>query len=163
MATANTRGDTERLRVAWEAHKDRLWRAVLAWSGDAEVASEAVAEAFAQAARRGDAVDDIGRWVWRAAFRIAGGLLADRRRDLAPSSKTRERPDAATLPDDVVVLLDALDRLAPVDRQVVVLAYVGGWTAAEIATMTQSTAGAARVRLHRARRRLRRELEERND
>ena len=75
MATAHTRG-AERLRVAWEAHKDGLWRAILAWSGDPEIASEAVAEAFAQAARRGDAIDDVGRWVWRAAFRIAGGLLA---------------------------------------------------------------------------------------
>ena len=156
MATANTRG-AERLRVAWETHKDRLWRAVLAWSGNPEVASDAVAEAFAQAARRGDAIDDVGRWVWRAAFRIAGGLLAERR-DFSSSTAPESR-DADTVPDDVAALLDALDRIQPDDRRVVVLAHVGGWAAAEIAALTGSTPGAVRVRLHRARRRLRRELE----
>jgi RNA polymerase sigma-70 factor (ECF subfamily) len=161
MATANTRG-AERLRVAWETHKDKLWRAVWAWSGDREIASDAVAEAFAQAARRGDAIEDVGRWVWRAAFRIAGGLLADRRRDSAGDSNV-ERRDADTLPDEVVVLLDLLDRLTRDDRAVVVLAHVGGWSAGQIAELTGSTAGAVRVRLHRARRRLRRALEERDD
>jgi len=41
---------------------DRLWRAVLAFAGDPEVASDAVAETFAQALRRGDAVRDPERW-----------------------------------------------------------------------------------------------------
>ena len=161
MATANTRG-AERLRVAWETHKGRLWRAVLAWSGDPDVASDAVAEAFAQAARRGDAVDDVGRWVWRAAFRIAAGMMAAGRRDRTHSAAPESR-DADTLPDDVVALLDALERLRPDDRAVVVLAHVGGWAAAEIAALTGSTPGAVRVRLHRARRRLRRELEVRDE
>ena len=33
MGTTGTRGD-ERLRAAWDDHKDRMWRAVLAWAGD---------------------------------------------------------------------------------------------------------------------------------
>jgi RNA polymerase sigma-70 factor (ECF subfamily) len=70
-----------------------------------------------------------------------------------------ERAAEATLPDDVVALLDALDRLGDDDRAVVVLAYVGGWSAGEIAAVLGSTAGAVRVRLHRARRRLRHQLE----
>jgi RNA polymerase sigma-70 factor (ECF subfamily) len=159
MATADTR-DGERLRVAWEDHHAALWRAVLAWSGDREVASEAVAEAFAQAARRGEAVDDVARWVWRAAFRIAGGLLARRRTVIDALPDGSADPDA--LPDEVVVLVDALERLPERDRAVVVLAHVGGWDAREIAALTGSTPGAVRVRLHRARRRLQRELEERD-
>jgi len=63
---------------------DRLWRAVLAYSGDPEVASDAVAEAFAQALRRGDAIRDLEAWLWRATFRIAAGDLADRRRRATP-------------------------------------------------------------------------------
>ena len=161
MATAHTRDrDAERLRVAWEAHHARLWRAVLAWSGDRDIASDAVAEAFAQASRRGDAIDDIGRWVWRAAFRIAGGLLS--RRGAAVDAGTHDPADTDTLPDEVVALLDALDRLPERDRAVVVLAHVGGWDATAIASLTGSSAGAVRVRLHRARRRLRRDLEERD-
>ena len=161
MATAHTH-DGERLRVAWEVHHAKLWRAVLASSGDREIANEAVAEAFAQAARRGDAIDDVGRWVWRASFRIAAGLLAARRRDGVGASASEPR-DTDALPEDVVALLDTLDRLPAADRTVVVLAHVGGWDAAAIAALTGSTAGAVRVRLHRARRRLRRELEERDE
>jgi RNA polymerase sigma-70 factor (ECF subfamily) len=159
MAPAGTRTD-ERVRVAWDTHKDRLWRAVLAWSGDPDVASEAVAEAFAQALRRGDAIDDVGRWAWRAAFRIAGGLLADRRRTEPVDGLALADP--AAWPDEVAALLAALDRLPEADRAVVVLAYVGGWPAADIADLLGSTAGAVRVRLHRARRRLREDLEVRD-
>ncbi len=157
MGTDGGRGD-DRLRVAWQQHKDRLWRALLAWSGDRDVASEALAEAFAQAARRGNAVDDVGRWVWRSAFRIAGELLAERRRHVVVA-EVAARDAKETLPEDVVTLLDLLDRLPDTDRIVVVHAYVGGWTAGEIASLVGSTAGAVGVRLHRARRRLQQELE----
>jgi DNA-directed RNA polymerase specialized sigma24 family protein len=37
---------------------DRMWRAVLAFAGDPDIASESVAEAFAQALRRGSALRD---------------------------------------------------------------------------------------------------------
>lgn len=57
----------------------RLWWALLGYCGDPEIASDALAEAFAQLLRRGDAVHAPARWVWRAAFRIATGEL-DRRR-----------------------------------------------------------------------------------
>ncbi|HJS26677.1 MAG TPA: hypothetical protein VJ913_06090, partial [Actinomycetota bacterium] len=57
-----------------------MWRAVLAFAGDPEVASDAVAEAFAQVLRRGEDVRDPEGWVWRAAFRIASGELKERRK-----------------------------------------------------------------------------------
>ena len=52
-----------RLERVYRDHGDRLWRAVLAFAGDPEVASDAVAEAFAQALRRGDAIREPDRWV----------------------------------------------------------------------------------------------------
>jgi DNA-directed RNA polymerase specialized sigma24 family protein len=54
---------------------DRLWRALYAFAGNEEVASDAVAEAFAQALRRGSAIRDVRSWVWRSAFRLAAGDL----------------------------------------------------------------------------------------
>ena len=45
------------------------------YARDAEVASDAVAEAFAQALRRGDALRSPATWVWTVAFRLAEGLL----------------------------------------------------------------------------------------
>jgi DNA-directed RNA polymerase specialized sigma24 family protein len=62
------------LEALYRLDGGRLWRAVLMYTGDREVASDAVAEAFAQALRRDQAIRD-PRWVWRAAFRIAVGEL----------------------------------------------------------------------------------------
>jgi len=143
----------ERLRSVFEREHARLWRSLLAHTGDAEVASDAVAEAFAQAVRRGDALRDPAAWVWRAAFRIAGGeLAAPHRRDQHDTPPTRS---VDSLPDEVVALLDALARLDDPDRRVVVLCLVGGLSAAEAGGLVGKSAGAVRVRLHRARRRLR--------
>ena len=64
------------MEAVYRAVHPRLWRALLAFTRNAELASDAEAEAFAQVLRRGDAVDDIEAWVWSSAFRIASGLLA---------------------------------------------------------------------------------------
>ena len=56
-----------------------MWRSILLFGGDPDVASDAVAEAFAQLIRRGPLVDDAAAWVTRAAFRIAAGELKERR------------------------------------------------------------------------------------
>lgn len=78
--------DADQLDLVYEEHGARLWRAILLYSGDPDVASDAVAEAFAQVLRRGDAVDSPERWVWRSAFRIAAGELLRRVRG------SRDRP-----------------------------------------------------------------------
>jgi hypothetical protein len=44
-------GELERL---YRSQRGRMWQAVFAFAGDPEVASDAVAEAFTQALRRGD-------------------------------------------------------------------------------------------------------------
>jgi RNA polymerase sigma-70 factor (ECF subfamily) len=139
--------------VVFEEDHDRLWRSLLAYTGDREVASEAAAESFAQALRRGDALHDPRAWVWRTAFRVAGGLLAGHRNERG--GVTDEMASREALPDQVVVLLDALDRLAPLDRRVVVLSLVSGLSSAEIGDVVGATAATVRVRLHRARARLR--------
>jgi RNA polymerase sigma-70 factor (ECF subfamily) len=73
---AGHRGELERL---YRDQRDRMWRAVLAFAGDPEVASDAVAEAFAQALRRADEIRSLDRWLWRTVFRIAAGELKERR------------------------------------------------------------------------------------
>ncbi|MDP9300497.1 MAG: hypothetical protein M3P43_06340, partial [Actinomycetota bacterium] len=71
-------GEIERL---YREEGDRLWRAVVAWSGSSHVADDAVSEAFAQALRRGDELHDPMAWIWRVAFRTAAGELKARRRE----------------------------------------------------------------------------------
>ena len=129
---------------------DRMWRAVLAFAGDPEVASDAVAEAFAQVLRRGGGVRDPERWVWRAAFRIASGELKDRRK--RPVSETMGTYEMEEPARDLVVALGAIsDR----QRRAVVLHDAAGYPAKEVARIVGSTEAAVRVHLMRARRRLR--------
>lgn len=141
------------MREVFAEDHHRLWRSLLGYTGDPELASEAVAESFAQALRRGDALHDPRAWVWRTAFRVAGGLLASSRAVTGDMSSDLAAPDA--LPDEVVVLLDALNRLTPSDRRVVVLSLVSGLTSQEIGELVGATPIAVRVRLHRARSKLR--------
>src|SRR5438309_922479 len=96
----------------------RLQRAVLLFAGNADVASEAVAEAFAQALRRGTAIRSPAKWIWRAAFRIASGELKDRARRARPVSSDPE--GRYEVPDDVIDLVAALRKLPPKQRAAVV-------------------------------------------
>jgi DNA-directed RNA polymerase specialized sigma24 family protein len=106
----------------------RVWRAVCAFAGDPEVASDAVAEAFAQCIRRGEGVRDPRAWVWRAAFRIAAGELKERsRRTLLttePSYEMAEPPGP---------LLAALAALPGNQRAALVLRFYAGEDTAAIA------------------------------
>jgi RNA polymerase sigma factor (sigma-70 family) len=132
----------------------RLWRAVFLASGSREVADDAVAEAFAQALRRGPAVRDPAAWVWRTAFRIAAGELKERR----SMSGYAEEP-VAGLSESFVDLWRALARLPLKQRASVVLADYAGWSHREIAIALGSSVSAVGVHVHRARKRLRDLLE----
>lgn len=136
-------------------HADRLWRALVAYSGDREIASDAVAEAFTQCLARGTAVRAPGAWVWRAAFRIAAGELKERRKYAATLS---EGP--SEMNRDSESLMEALAHLPPRQRAAVILHYYAGYRAREIATITGSKAATVRVHLSQGRKRLRRLLED---
>jgi RNA polymerase sigma-70 factor (ECF subfamily) len=133
----------------------RMWRAVLAFSGDPEVANDAVAEAFAQALRRGEAIRELERWLWRTVFRIAAGELKERRRERPVSSEI-----AYEMEDPARELVAALARLSPKQRAALVLHHAAGYPLRDVARMLDSTTGAVKVHLLRGRRRLRELLEE---
>lgn len=143
--------DVERVRSAYEATHARLWRAVLAFTGSRHVTDDAVAEAFAQVLRRGDAVRDVEAWVWRSAFAIARGELA-RRASPGPATEAGGEP----MPEPAVDLIRALLTLPVADRELLVLVHIGGWTPSELAAITGTPASTVRVRLHRANGRARR-------
>ena len=147
--------DLERL---YREEGARMWHAVLAFAGDPEVASDAVAEAFAQALRRGDAIRDPERWIWRTVFRVAAGQLHERRRD-----DRFEDEGSYELEEPARELVAALARLSPKQRAAVVLHHAVGYPLNEVAAILGSTTGAVKVHLHRGRRRLRELLEEEDD
>jgi RNA polymerase sigma-70 factor, ECF subfamily len=148
--------DQDRVETVYRSVHARLWRALLSYTGDAELASDAEAEAFAQVLRRGDAVDDVAAWVWRSAFRIASGLLTARSRpnDL----QLAEDPTSPT--GSVAEFLGLLADLSPQQRACVTLRYVGEYTSPEIGELLGTSAGTVRVQLHRAHDALRHTIKE---
>jgi RNA polymerase sigma-70 factor (ECF subfamily) len=144
----------EQFESLYVEHAERLWRALFAYSGDRDVASDAVAEAFAQCLARRAAVRAPGPWIWRAAFRIAAGELKERRLRTAAAQEERYEMD-----DGTGGLVEALRSLPPRQRAALVLHYYAGYKAREIAAIVGSTAATVRVHLSQGRKRLRRLLE----
>jgi RNA polymerase sigma-70 factor (ECF subfamily) len=150
--SADMRAD---LDVVYRAEAPRMWRALLAFSGDREIASDAVAEAFAQAIRRGDAIRSLRRWVWKSAYNIAAGELKRR------SNLRFDVIDQPTEPvEPAWELRSALTRCSSSQRAALILYYYAGYQSSEIARMIGSTPAAVRVHLMRGRRRIRELLEE---
>jgi RNA polymerase sigma-70 factor (ECF subfamily) len=155
-AAVDLDGRVERVRLAYEAVHAPLWRAVLAYSGSADVADDAVAEAFAQLLRRGDGVDDPAAWAWRSAFRIAAGELKRR-----GAAATGTLPDVGVSASEPALdLIAALQHLSPQQRACVVLCDLAGHPGPEAARLLGTTAATVRVQRMRARRRLRDLLED---
>ena len=144
-----------RFEDAYRQHGARLWRSMLLFTGDPEVASDAVAEAFAQAIRRGTDVESVEAWVARAAYRIAAGEMQSRRRSGYPIVDTPYE-----MPERVHELAAALATLSPKQRAAAVLHFRDRYTLAEVAEINGSTPSAVSVHLDRAKKKLRALLEE---
>ncbi len=141
----------EGVEAVYRADAERLWRAVYAFAGDAEIASDAVAEAFAQVLDRGAAVRDPAAWTWRTAFRISAGALKARGAgDRAPTAPA-EHLDAYSDPD----LLTALRQLPDAQRAAVILFYYADLPIRDIAARLGTNSLAVRANLSRGRGRLR--------
>ena len=152
MATVLARvAAPDEIEAVYRQDGDRLWRALYAFAGDEDVASDAVAEAFAQAIRRGSAIRDVRSWVWRSAFQLAKGDLKRGSNLLRGPMPEGAFHDAH--PDEQ--LLAALQELTPQQRAVIVLHYYADCPVREIARRTGSNQLAVRAHLSRGRKRLR--------
>jgi RNA polymerase sigma-70 factor, ECF subfamily len=155
------RGDAkEALESIYREHGERMWRALLAFSGDPNVASDAVSEAFAQALRRGDDLRDPRAWIWRAAFRIAAGDLLERRRAMPLRGEALGSYEMDGIDQD---LLDALRKLGDKQRAAIVLHHAAGYPVGQIAEIIGVSSAAVKMHLMRARRRLHDLLEDEDD
>ena len=142
------------VEAVYRAQHERLWRSLLAFTGSPELASDAEAEALAQMIGRGDEIVDLSAWLWRSAYRIAGGMLQRQRRTFGGDV------DRAIVDDPPLFeLFSVLGDLSKQQRACIVLRHAGRFTAAEIADLLGTTEGTVRVQLHRAHAALRLELE----
>ena len=141
----------EGVEAVYRADAERLWRAIYAFAGDAEIASDAVAEAFAQVLNRGAAVRDPAAWTWRTAFRISAGALKARGAEGPVVAAPAEHLDRYGDPD----LLAALRLLPDAQRAAVILFYYADLPIRDIAARLGSNSLAVRANLSRGRGRLR--------
>ena len=153
---ASVTGSRDAVERVWRDQGAKLWRSLVAFGGDPELASDAMAEAFAQALGRGAAVEAPDRWIWRAAFRIAAGELKERRRIPAGTSSG----PAVDMPEPIADLVRALRTLSPNQRAVAVLSLYADLPTRQVARTLGCSQATVRVHLSQARRRLRALLEE---
>lgn len=139
---------------AYEEHGAKLWRALYAYTGNREIASDALAEALAQALAHRTGPDEPDRWIWSVAFHVASGELKRRGREqpLLDTSYTMAEP--------AIDLLRALGTLSPRQRAVVILSAYCGYPTREIARVLGSSSATVRVHLSQGRRRLRAAMED---
>ncbi len=161
-------GEADAFAVLLGGHRDAVYAYIHRIVGSAEDAEDLAQEAFVVAYRK------LGSFDRRRPFRPWVLRIA---RNLAVSALRRRRPVVSmeTLADDGAVpacdapgpaevaarnqrdrdLHAALGRLSPPDREVLHLHYFEEMSLADIATVTGRSTNAAKVALHRARRRLR--------
>jgi RNA polymerase sigma factor (sigma-70 family) len=129
-------------------------------------AADVVAETFLITWRRLEQVpagEDAPAWL----YGVARGVLANHRRGTLRRARLTNRlaqeiarfdSKASPPTNDGVGSLSAFQALRPADREVLGLASWEGLSTAELATVLGCSPNAAKIRLHRARRRLVREL-----
>lgn len=137
--------------TVWRRDRDALRRALTLSVGDAQLASEAVDEAFTRAYARWSRVsklDDPTAWLYRVAMNWATSWLRKRRlRPILPADEL----DTASY--DVVedgVVREAIAALPVSQRSVVVLRFYLDWDIARIASALDVPTGTVKSRLHRA-------------
>ena len=133
----------------------RMWRALLAYAGDPDIASDALSEAFTQAIARGDEVRAPAAWIWTASFRIAAGELKGRRRQV-PLAELDVTYDMA---EPIPQLVQALAKISPNQRLAVVMHDYADRPTDEIARALCVTRPTVHVHLSQGHKRLRRLLE----
>lgn len=167
------KGDRAAFAALVRAHRDEVYTLARRLVGDPHMASDVAQETLIRAWRalpnfRGDS--KLSTWLYRVTVNTAWThkKRAARHRASPIDDHTEiAAPYDADTPEFAGEILElrsrlrnALDRLPAAQREVVVLKDIYGWSHAEIADSMGITVTAAKVRLHRARARLAKDLEE---
>ncbi len=174
LLRATAEGEEDAFLQIYRRYRDRVYRYAYRMTGSADAASDVTHDCFAsllQSPTRYEAQRaGLGTYLCSAArhqsLRLASG--GRRERPSGDSAELRESQE----PNPLERLLEgersqlvrgAIAALAPLDREVLILAEYEELEQAEIARIVGAEPGTVRVRLHRARKRLRAALAERVD
>lgn len=164
-------GDIQALDRATRCHGDQLLAVGRRFCGNATDAEDAVQDALISAGTnlkrfRGDG--SVQGWLVRMVVNACHRMRRGQKNNAfahdaeavltSPDASPEER---AMLGELVGALGTALHQLSPTDRAIVLMAEADDWTGPEIAEELQLSAGAVRVRLTRARKRMREQMSDR--
>ncbi|WP_043623862.1 RNA polymerase sigma factor [Nonomuraea candida] len=131
-------------------------------AGSPDDIADVIAETFTTAWRRLSAVpqgDEARLWLYGVARRVLANHFRAEERRIALAVRLREEAAAWTQPGTTYdPAQQAFQRLADDDKELLSLVAWEGLSGAEIAKVLGCSRGAARLRLHRARKRLAKEL-----
>lgn len=161
LIAAARQGDRRAMAALYEAHCGRVYSVVRRMVGDDHLAEDVSQDAWVRAFEklhlfRGES--SFGTWMHRLAVNSALNRL--RRQSKRPDVEAAAEPAPTPAPLDETVLNQkllgqALDRLSPGYRTVLVLHDVEGLTHEEIAERTGVAVGTSKSQLHKARARMR--------
>ena len=155
-------GDLDALGELFERHHGHLFGYLVRMTGERSSAEDIVQTVFQRMLKYRHTYRDEGSFTaWM--YHLSRKCAADLRRKSAslpadgdPEVLSRQPDDtpgadeSAAASDDRALLRTALDRLDPADREVLLLSRIRELSFAEVAEVLECSAGAARVRAHRA-------------
>jgi RNA polymerase sigma-70 factor (ECF subfamily) len=165
-------GDTAQFDVLYSKYKRRIFSLCLRMVGDHAIAEELAQEAFITAFRRIDTFrgdSAFGTWLHRIAVNVvlmhvrqvkSRGVMASLdeptgEEEITYAERLGKEDRRLSSSIDRVSLENAIDKLAPGYRIVLVLHDIEGYEHGEIAEMLGCSAGNTKSQLHKARLRLR--------
>lgn len=169
LVQAAKAGDATAFGELYERYRDAIYRFCLSRTGASHDAEDLTADVFVKALQSIDRWQDRGLPFAAFLYRIARNAAIDRSRTLKqplsvdglvvePASKQNVELEA-TFAVEKSILLAALTKLKSEHRDVVVMRFIEGYSALEVAGMLGKTEGAIRTLQHRALERLRREFD----
>lgn len=157
LATVNR---TLRFEELYAAHRGRVYGYVLR-RAEPDAAGDIIAETFLTAWRRLEEIpagQEARLWLYAVARRVMANHRRGERRRSELANRLRRELSTVEISEEPTADLDelaaAFSRLSETDREVLALEAWEGLEPGEIAAVLGCSRNAARIRLHRARRRL---------
>ncbi|HEV8670845.1 MAG TPA: RNA polymerase sigma factor [Candidatus Limnocylindria bacterium] len=170
LVRAAKSGDASAFGELYERYRDPIYRYCLSRTGTSHDAEDLTSDVFVKALHSLDRYQERGLPFVAFLYRIARNAAIDRSRTLKqplsvdelvtePASRQNVEADA-TLAVDRSILLAALTKLKAEHRDVIVMRFIEGYSALEVAAALGKTEGAVRTLQHRALERLRKEFDD---
>jgi RNA polymerase sigma-70 factor (ECF subfamily) len=141
---------------AYDRHAKDVFRFALAWTNDWAAAEDLTQEAFLRLWTHRASIDwdrPILGWLGVTTRRLASNRLRGLRRSMAVLIRPERQIDDAGRAEWLDVR-QALGRLTTVERTALLLTTIEGWSYAELAAALQTSPGALRAAVSRARQKL---------